>query len=77
MGTKNNPGQFDCFGKAEADEPTFTLRAKDPAAPETIRAWGRERRKWERCRRKPDEAARLEEAEACASAMERWRNLRR
>ena len=25
MGTKNNPGRFDCYGNAEPDEPIFVL----------------------------------------------------
>ena len=28
MGTKNNPGKYDCYEKAGPDEPIFTLRAK-------------------------------------------------
>lgn len=33
MGTKNNPGKYDCYAKAEPDEPLFTLRGKDVSAP--------------------------------------------
>ena len=39
MGTKNDPGKFDCHAKAADDEPLFTLRAKDPIAPALIEAW--------------------------------------
>lgn len=39
MGTKANPGKFDCYGKAAADEPLFTLRAKDPVAPQLVLVW--------------------------------------
>lgn len=39
MGTKNNPGRFDCLGAAEPDEPMFILLARDPSAPTLIREW--------------------------------------
>ena len=29
MGTKNNPGDYDCHAAAKPDEPVFTLRAHD------------------------------------------------
>lgn len=43
MGTKNNPGKFDCYAKAEPDEPMFILLGRDPAAAHTIRAWCKNR----------------------------------
>lgn len=39
MGTKQNPGKFDCHGKAAPNEPIFTLRGKDPSGPYFVRAW--------------------------------------
>ena len=39
MGTKTDPGRFDCHGAAAADEPIFTLRANDPLAPDLVREW--------------------------------------
>lgn len=45
MGTKNNPGGFDCHAKARPDEPTFTLLGRDPAAAAAIRYWCLERQK--------------------------------
>ncbi len=39
MGTKAEPGEFDCHAAAAPDEPTFTLRANDPIAPEVVRFW--------------------------------------
>ena len=39
MGTKNNPGNYDCYSKADPDEPLFTLRAKDMLAPMLIELW--------------------------------------
>lgn len=39
MSTKINPGKFDCYAKLARDEPYFVLRAKDPIAPDMVRAW--------------------------------------
>lgn len=44
MGTKQNPGKFDCYAKLEPDEPYLTLRAKDPAAPYLVMMWAASRR---------------------------------
>lgn len=43
MGTKENPGRFDCFGKALPDEPVFTLLGRDVQAPGIILIWATER----------------------------------
>ena len=74
MGTKNNPGEFDCYENADPDEPMFVLLARDPLAPILVRKWvelrqqassepvaqGRERDK-------------LVEALNCATEMDMWR----
>lgn len=39
MGTKSNPGKFDCYEKAEPDEPRFTLLARDRHAPVLVALW--------------------------------------
>ena|ERR1700730_5804410 len=39
MGTKNDPGNINCYAKAEGDEPIFILLARDPRAPKIVRAW--------------------------------------
>jgi hypothetical protein len=39
MSSKAEPSQFDAYSKAEADEPSFTLLARDPIAPSLIEAW--------------------------------------
>lgn len=44
MGTKEEPGEYDCYAKLAPDEPHFTLRAKDPAAPYLVRMWSESRR---------------------------------
>lgn len=39
MGTKNNPGEFDCYGKLDPDEPYFVLMGRDKAAPALVWLW--------------------------------------
>ena len=36
---EKNTTDSPCVVKAAEDEPVFTLRGKDPAAPETVEAW--------------------------------------
>ncbi len=43
MGTKNNPGHFDCHDKAHPDEPIFTLLGRDMDAPAAVRRWASKR----------------------------------
>ena len=76
MGTKNNPGAYDCYQNAAPDEPVFTLRAKDPAAAAAIRFWMKVRYEMKKRAGEFDEReqAKQEEAERCAVAMEEWRN---
>jgi hypothetical protein len=44
MGTKNEPGRFDCYAAAKADEPMFILLARDPMAPGLVALWAAIRR---------------------------------
>lgn len=67
MGTKLVPGTFDCYANAEPDEPMFVLLARDPMAPAIVRRWAAHR---ELDPNTPREQ--VEEALACAEAMERW-----
>jgi hypothetical protein len=39
MGTKNNPGSFDCYAAAHPDEPMFILLGRDPLAPFLVGWW--------------------------------------
>ncbi len=39
MGTKNNPGAFDCYHAAADDEPMFILLGRDPTAPLLVALW--------------------------------------
>lgn len=71
MGTKADPAPNDCYAKAADDEPIFTLRAKDPAAPETIRAWVMIR---VTNGQNEHDDEKITEALVCAEAMERWKS---
>lgn len=68
MGTKNNPGRFDCYAAAAPDEPHFTLLGRDRDAAVTILFWAALRR----LRNDPADAERIAEAEQCATEMIRW-----
>ena len=69
MGTKNDPGPIDCYKAAGGDEPIFTLRASDPSAPATIRAWVNFTLQRYKSRAKLEK---LQEALSVADAMEKW-----
>jgi len=78
MGTKANPGAYDCYHNAEPHEPMFVLLARDIAAPQMVRAWAWLRRRQIREGRKPaEDEAMVEEAMRCADAMEAWRKAHR
>jgi len=66
MGTKNKPGDFDCYTNAEPDEPMFILLGRDPLAPSLVFDWANRREQT----RGP--SAKVEEARACAQAMLAW-----
>ena len=68
MGTKANPGEFDCYAAAGDDEPIFVLRANDPLAPLLVREWSN--RYYDE--KKPATRKKADEARACARAMELW-----
>ena len=75
MGTKNNPGEFDCYENAEPDEPMFVLLARDPLAPYLTRQWASMR--WMETLRQEDadlerERRKVLEAMNCADVMESW-----
>ena len=72
MGTKNDPGPFDCYVEADGDEPLFVLRAKDPLAADLVRLWVTMRRMTRRPWTTREEAKTVE-AMGCADAMTGWR----
>lgn len=74
MGTKNNPGKFDCYANAAPDEPMFILLGRDRNAPVAVRAWAAQRELAIRQGRKPiEDGAMVAEARQCADAMEDFR----
>ncbi len=70
MGTKNNPGAYDCYANAEPDEPMFILLGRDVDAPVLVWMWARLRKA------RGEDAAKIEEAESCALKMGEWLRAR-
>lgn len=77
MGTKNNPGDYDCYANAEPDEPMFVLLARDPVAPVLVMLWTQIRSELSKMSARGDEPEKLEEAEACADAMKAYYRAKR
>ena len=67
MGTKQAPSQFDCYDKAEPDEPMFILLARDPLAAKLVKEWARLRAQ------QTGLTPKVIEAHKCAEDMNRWR----
>lgn len=72
MSTKNNPGAFRCYEAALPDEHVFTILARDPAGPATLRFWATEREKQGKTEN-PDDRDRIDDARRDALLMEDWR----
>ncbi len=66
MGTKNDPGRYDCFANAEPDEPMFVLLARDKHAPTLVWLWATLRELDQ------EEPAKVAEARDCMAAMLSW-----
>lgn len=76
MGTKLNPGTYDCYAAALPNEPMFILLARDEHAPTLVRTWaGNRRYAIQRGVKPATDMAMVEEAMECAAAMETWRAL--
>lgn len=73
MGTKNNPGKFDCYANAEPDEPMFVLLARDQSAPDAIEAWINLRI----ANGEDPDSDKIDEAYECARKMRAWRKANR
>ena len=65
MGTKNNPSPFDCYSKAEPDEPYFVLLGRDPTATYLVEMWTM-------LRGETISKEKLAEARKCADDMKKW-----
>lgn len=66
MSTKNDPGPFDCYAKAQPDEPMFILLGRDPLAGALVRLWAEMRLST------GEDPKKVAEATACAHAMDQW-----
>lgn len=70
MGTKNNPGKFDCYANADPDEPMFVLLGRDPAAPLLINLWADIRA------RMGEDQEKIDEADDCEDACLVWLEMK-
>ena len=66
MGTKSNPGAYDCYANAEPDEPMFVLLARDKHAPTLVWLWATLRELDQ------EDPAKVAEARECVNAMCDW-----
>ena len=74
MGSKNNPGRFDCYDNALPDEPMFVLLGRDPSAPELLERWANGRLFDIASGSRPQsDMAMVAEAQQCAKDMRQWR----
>lgn len=77
MATKNNPGTYDCYDKADPDEPMFILLGRDKCAPDLVDEWARKRAAQIAAGTKPQsDQSMVEEARQCAEAMREFRRKR-
>lgn len=70
MGTKKNPGDYDCYANAEPDEPMFVLLGRDDRAPALVEAWA------DASEKRGTAPAKVAEARNCAAAMRVWHRRR-
>jgi hypothetical protein len=68
VGTKNNPGDFDCYANAEPDEPMFVLLGRDKHAPILVRLWAQLREMDD-----TEDVHKIAETYWCAAQMESYR----
>lgn len=74
MGTKNEPGKYDCYANALPDEPMFILLARDSTAPGRVEWWAKYRETEIDVGKRPEtDRAMVAEARKCASDMRLWR----
>lgn len=71
MGTKNNPGKFDCYANADPDEPMFILLGRDINAPSLVNLWASQREL------DGEDPAKVKEARDCAETMRHWAGVER
>ena len=66
MGTKNNPGKFDCYANAAPDEPMFVLLGRDASASIMVRFWAAIQKSL------GEDKSKVDEALQCAQQLEDW-----
>lgn len=72
MGTKNNPGRFDCYANAEPDEPMFVLLGRDPTASIVVGFWRTLKMAMKQKGESKSSEEKLDEARQCSYAMKAW-----
>jgi hypothetical protein len=78
VGTKNQPGAFNCYANAEPDEPMFVLLARDETASYLVEQWAHHRSmKIDKGEKPESDRAMVREALACAKAMQAWHKANR
>ncbi len=76
MGTKNNPGKYDCYANALPDEPMFILLARDPLFYEFVTWWAKRRGEAINCGDRPQsDSPMVSEAMKCAGDGAMWRRM--
>jgi hypothetical protein len=76
VGTKNNPGRFDCYAAALPDEPIFVLLARDPNFFQLVSQWADRRWRDIRCGDRPEsDVDVVKEAKQCAIDGQTWRRM--
>lgn len=70
MATKNKPGDYDCYAKADPDEPIFVLLGRDVTASFVVRHWIRVRKALRLGGDKEQEQ--LSDAKQCSYDMRGW-----
>jgi hypothetical protein len=74
MGSKAEPGKFDCYANALPDEPMFILLARDPDFHRLVMKWARRRSQDIQCGLRPDsDMTMVAEAQECAFNGRKWR----
>lgn len=74
MGTKANPGKFDCYEDALPDEPMFVLLARDPEFYALVDEWSKRRTLAVMCGDRPQsDMGMVREALDVAAAGAEWR----
>jgi hypothetical protein len=66
MGSKNEPGNYDCYANADPDEPMFILLGRDRHAAVLTRLWAILRA------HDGEDEDKLAEALTCAANMDKW-----